>query len=373
MLLNDDQRMIRDRAKQFSKEQLAPFSAEWDRSHAFPAAALQRIGQVSMIGMLVLTGWDGAGLDYISYDLAIEELAAGDGATSTIMGVHNSVGCMPILKFGNDVQKERFLRPMARGESLGAFCLTEPQAGSDASTLRTRARRMGRVWVLSGSKQFITSGKNAKVALVFAETDPEAGKKGFSAFIVPTDTLGYCIAGIERKMGQHGSDTAHIALNDCFVGPNLLLGKEGESYKIALSNLEGGRIGIASQCVGIARAIFEAAVAYARERKSFGVAIDQHQAMAFRLADMCMRIDVARQMVLHVAALREAQPLSSLGLDGEAVRLGGARVLRWNSDPRRIRLSPRLSRRKDLPRCACLPDLRGHQRHPADRNCKATS
>ena len=306
MLLNADQAMIRDMARKFSQEQLAPFAAQWDREHTFPAQALAQMGALGMLGMLVPPEWDGAGVDYVSYALALEEVAAGDGATSTIMSVHNSVGCTPILKFGTDAQKERFLKPMARGESLGAFCLTEPQAGSDAAALRTRAQRSAKGWVLNGTKQFITSGRNAQVALVFAVTDPAAGKRGISAFIVPTDTPGYRVASVERKLGQHASDTAQIVLEDCEVADDQMLGAEGEGYKIALSNLEGGRIGIASQCVGMARAALEAAVRYAKERESFGVPIMQHQAVAFRLADMCVRIDVARQMVLHAASLREA-------------------------------------------------------------------
>jgi butyryl-CoA dehydrogenase len=306
MLLTADQTMIRDMARKFSQEQLAPFAAQWDREHTFPTQALAQMGALGMLGMLVPPEWDGAGVDYVSYALALEEVAAGDGATSTIMSVHNSVGCTPILKFGTDGQKESFLKPMARGESLGAFCLSEPQAGSDAAALRTSAQRSDKGWVLNGTKQFITSGRNAQVALVFAVTDPAAGKRGISAFIVPTNSPGYRVASIERKLGQHASDTAQIVLEDCEVGDDQMLGSEGEGYKIALSNLEGGRIGIASQCVGMARAAFEAAVRYAKERQSFGVPIMQHQAVAFRLADMCVRIDVARQMVLHAASLREA-------------------------------------------------------------------
>lgn len=306
MLLNDDQRMIRDMARRFAQEQLLPFSAQWDREHTFPAAALAQMAQLGMLGMLVPPEWDGAGVDHVSYALALEEVAAGDGATSTIMSVHNSVGCMPILKYGNEAQKEHFLRPMARGEWLGAFCLTEPQAGSDASGLQTRARRTDKGWVLNGTKQFITSGSTAQVALIFAVTNPEMGKRGISAFIVPTNTPGYRVAGIERKLGQNASDTAQIVLEDCEVGDDMLLGNEGEGYRIALSNLEGGRIGIASQCIGMARAAFEAAVQYAQDRQAFGVPIAQHQAVAFRLADMRVRIDVARQAVLHAASLRDA-------------------------------------------------------------------
>ena len=306
MILSGEQTMIRDTARSFAAQRLVPFAAQWDREHHFPGEELRDMGLLGLLGMLVPSEWDGAGADHVAYALAIEEIAAGDGATSTIMSVHNSVGCAPILKFGTDAQKERFLRPMARGEQLGAFCLTEPQAGSDAAALRTRARRSARGWVLNGTKQFITSGKNAQLAIVFAVTDPDAGKKGISAFVVPTATPGYRVARIESKLGQRASDTAQIVFEDCEVGADQMLGAEGEGYRIALANLEGGRIGIASQAVGMARAAFEAAVRYAHERKSFGSTLMSHQAIAFRLADMTTRIEVARQMVLHAASLREA-------------------------------------------------------------------
>jgi butyryl-CoA dehydrogenase len=306
MLLTSDQTMIREAARGFAAQSLAPHAAEWDRNHVFPAEALREMGQMGLLGMLVPPEYDGAGADHVAYALALEEIAVGDGATSTIMSVHNSVGCMPIYKFGTAAQKERFLRPMARGEQLGAFCLTEPQAGSDAAALRTRARRSDRGWIINGTKQFITSGKNAQVAIVFAVTDPAAGKKGISAFIVPTDTPGYRVARLEAKMGQHASDTAQIMFEDCEVAADQMLGAEGGGYRIALSNLEGGRIGIASQSVGMARAAFEAAVVYANDRMSFGSTIISHQAVAFRLADMATKIEVARQMVLHAASLREA-------------------------------------------------------------------
>jgi alkylation response protein AidB-like acyl-CoA dehydrogenase len=234
------------------------------------------------------------------------EVAAGDGACSTIMSVHNSVGCMPILKFGTPAQQERFLKPMARGALLGAFCLTEPQAGSDAAAIKTRAERDGNHYVLNGVKQFITSGKNGDVAIVFAVTDPAQGKRGISAFIVPTDTPGYRVAAVEKKLGQKASDTCQIVFDDLRLTPDLLLGEEGQGYKIALANLEGGRIGIAAQAVGMARAAFEAALAYAQERQSFGRPIIEHQAVAFRLADMATRIHGAELMVLEAAALRDA-------------------------------------------------------------------
>lgn len=305
-MLTDDQRMIQDAARTFATERLKPFSAGWDREARFPREALAEMGALGFMGMLVPEAYDGAGVDHVAYALAIEEIAAGDGAVSTIMSVHNSVGCMPIHKFGSEDQKQRFLRPLARGEHLGAFCLTEPGAGSDASALRTRARRSGNGWVVSGTKQFITSGRNADTAIVFAVTDPDAGGKGISAFIVPTGTPGYTVASIEHKLGQRCSDTAQIVFEDMVLTPDLMLGEEGQGLRIALSNLEGGRIGIAAQAVGMARAAFESALRYAGERETFGRPLTGHQAVAFRLADMATRIEAARQLVLSAARLRDA-------------------------------------------------------------------
>jgi alkylation response protein AidB-like acyl-CoA dehydrogenase len=306
MIFNEQQTMVRDMARDFAHERLAPFAESWDREARFPREALAEMGRLGFMGMLVPEAYDGAAADHVAYALAIEEIAAGDGATSTIMSVHNSVGCMPILKFGTAAQKDRFLKPMARGEMLGAFCLTEPQAGSDASAIRTRARRVGDRWVLNGTKQFITSGKNGDVAIVFAVTDPDAGKRGISAFIVPTSTPGYRVARIEHKLGQHASDTAQVLFEDMALDDDLMLGGEGEGYRIALANLEGGRIGIAAQAVGMARAAFEAASRYAGERETFGVKIRDHQAVAFRLADMATRIEAARLLYLQAAVLRDA-------------------------------------------------------------------
>ena len=306
MIFDEQQTMIRDMARNFARERLLPNAEAWDREHRFPREALAEMGELGFLGMLVPEKFGGAGVDHVSYALAIEEIAAGDGATSTIMSVHNSVGCMPILKFGTEAQKDRFLKPMARGRMLGAFCLTEPQAGSDASAIRTRARREGDRWVLNGTKQFITSGKNGDVAIVFAVTDPAAGKRGISAFVVPVTTPGYQVARIEEKLGQHASDTAQIVFEEMALDDGLMLGREGEGYKIALSNLEGGRIGIAAQSVGMARAAFEAAQRYAGERETFGVKIQNHQAVAFRLADMATKIEAARLLYLQAAVLREA-------------------------------------------------------------------
>ena len=306
MLLTEEQTLIRDTARQFARTQLAPHAADWDRESRFPREAIGAMAELGFLGMLVPAEWDGAGADHVAYALALMEVAAGDGACSTIMSVHNSVGCMPILKFGTEEQRERFLKPMARGEMLGAFCLTEPQAGSDAAAIRTRAERDGNHYVLNGVKQFITSGKNGDVAIVFAVTDPDAGKRGISAFVVPTDTPGYRVASIERKLGQKASDTCQIVFEDMRLTPDLLLGEEGQGYKIALANLEGGRIGIAAQSVGMARAAYEAALAYAQERESFGRRIFEHQAVAFRLADMATALHAAELMVLDAAALRDA-------------------------------------------------------------------
>ncbi len=306
MILNEEQSLIRETARQFAQEQLAPQAEVWDREARFPKEAIAAMGELGFMGMLVSPEWDGAGADHVSYALALMEVAGGDGSCSTIMSVHNSVGCMPIAKFGSAEQKERFLKPMARGEMLGAFCLTEPQAGSDAAAIKTRAERDGNHYVLNGVKQFITSGKNGDVAIVFAVTDPEKGKQGISAFIVPTDTPGYRVASVEKKLGQKSSDTCQIVFDDLRLTPDLLLGEEGQGYKIALANLEGGRIGIAAQAVGMARAAYEAALAYARERQSFGKPILEHQAVAFRLADMATQIHGAELMVLEAAALRDA-------------------------------------------------------------------
>jgi butyryl-CoA dehydrogenase len=306
MIPSAEQALVRDTARSFAAERLRPAAAERDRTGEFPAEAVREMAKLGFLGMLVPERYDGAGADHVSYALAMEEVAAGDGACSTIMGVHNSTGCVPILRFGTEDQKQRFLKPMARGEQLAAFCLTEPEAGSEASALRTRAQKRGNKYVLNGTKQFITGGANADVAIVFAVTDPAAGKKGISAFIVPTDNPGYKVAKLEHKLGQRASDTAQIVFDEMELTPDLLLGEEGQGYRIALANLEGGRIGIAAQSIGMARAAYEAALAYAKERVAFGKPIIEHQAVAFRLADMATQIEVARQMMLHAAALRDA-------------------------------------------------------------------
>ncbi|MDD3352270.1 acyl-CoA dehydrogenase family protein [Zoogloea sp.] len=306
MILTQEQEMIRDSLRAFAQERLAPFAAEWDRNSTFPAQALKELGELGALGMCVPEEWGGAGMDYMSLVLALEEIAAGDGATSTIVSVQNSLPCGITNKYGTDAQKEEWLKPLARGEKLGCFCLTEPHTGSDAAAITTRADRDGDHYVINGVKHYITTGKYADVAIVFAVTDKAAGKKGISCFLVPTSTPGYTVARIEQKMGQHASDTCQIVFDNCRVPATALLGKEGEGYKIALSNLEAGRIGIAAQSVGMARAAYEAAVAYAKDRVTFGVPIIEHQAVNFRLADMATQLDAARLMVWRAATLKDA-------------------------------------------------------------------
>ena len=306
MILTQEQEMIRDSMRAFSQERLAPFAPEWDKHHTFPAEALKELGELGAMGMCVPEEWGGAGMDYMSLVLTLEEIAAGDGATSTIVSVQNSLACGITQKYGTDAQKEEWLKPLARGEKWGCFCLTEPHTGSDAAAITTRADRDGDHFVLNGVKQFITTGKHAHMAIVFAVTDKTAGKKGISCFLIPTATPGFIVGRTEDKMGQHASDTVQIILENCRVPASALLGKEGEGYKIALSNLEAGRIGIAAQSIGMARAAFEAAVRYAKERVTFGVPIIEHQAVNFRLADMNTLLDAARLMVWRAAQLKDA-------------------------------------------------------------------
>lgn len=306
MILNEQQSMIRDTARAFAREKLAPNAAEWDKSHYFPRSELQEMGKLGFLGITVPEEWGGAGADAVSMAAILEELAAGDAGTSTVVSGHNSVACMPIAQFGTSGQKDQFLRPLARGEWLGGFALTEAHGGSDAGALNTKAVRKGDSYVLNGMKQFITTGKHADVIIVFAKTQPELGPKGISAFIVPTRTPGYKVVRVESKMGQHSSDTCQIAFEDMVLPADLLLGEEGQGYRIALANLESGRIGIAAQAVGIARAAYEVALQYAKERNVFGKAIVDHQAVGFRIARMASRIEAARQLVRHAAALKDA-------------------------------------------------------------------
>jgi alkylation response protein AidB-like acyl-CoA dehydrogenase len=310
MLLSDDHLAVQEAVRSFVQAEVAPHAAAWDKRHEFPKAALRGLADLGCYGVAVPTEWDGAGLDYLALSVILEEIAAGDGASSTIVSVNNCPVCSILMAFGNEDQKERFLKPLARGDILGAFCLTEPHVGSEAGGLRTTAEREsgadGDHYVLNGVKQFITSGQNGDLAIVMAVTDKAAGKKGISAFLVPTATPGYTVARLEDKMGQHASDTAQILFENCRVPAQNLLGEEGMGLKIALSGLEGGRIGIASQAVGMARAAFEAALTYAKERQSFGQPIFQHQAVQFKLADMATQIEAARQMIRHAAALKDA-------------------------------------------------------------------
>jgi len=306
MLLSEDHRAVQDAVRAYVQDRIAPFAAEWDKSHRFPKEELAGLAALGCYGVTVPTEWDGAGLDYLALAIILEEVAAGDGATSTVVSVNNCPVCSILMAFGNADQKERFLKPLARGDMLGAFCLTEPHVGSEAGGLKTTALLEGDHYVLNGVKQFITSGKNGDVAIVMAVTDRVAGKKGISAFIVPTATPGYNVARIEDKMGQHASDTAQINFDGCRVPVANLIGDEGQGLKIALSGLEGGRIGIASQALGMARAAFDAALAYSKERQSFGQPIFRHQAIHFKLADMATQIEAARQLTWHAASLKDA-------------------------------------------------------------------
>ncbi len=306
MILNDEQKMVQDMLRDFSQSQLKPTAAERDKTGQFPFEELKQLGELGALGMTIPPEWGGAGLDYVSLVLALEEIAAGDGAISTIVSVQNSLPCGITYKYGTEQQKQKYLAKLATGEWLGCFCLTEPQAGSDAGALQCRAERDGDTWILNGTKQFITTGKHSQLAIVFAVTDKSAGKKGISCFLVPTDTPGYIVSRIEEKMGQHCSDTATIVFENCRIPAENILGEEGKGYKIALSNLESGRIGIAAQSVGMARAALDAAIEYANERKTFGVELVQHQAVAFRLADMATQIEAARQLIFHAASLKDA-------------------------------------------------------------------
>ena len=306
MLLNQDQEMIRDAMREFVREEITPHAARWDKEHHFPKNVHQGLAALGAYGICVPEELGGAGLDYISLALVLEEIAAGDGGTSTVISVTNCPVNAILMKYGNPQQQEQWLRPLAKGQMLGAFCLTEPHVGSDASALRTTAAKEGGEYVINGVKQFITSGKNGDVAIVIAVTDKAAGKKGMSAFLVPTSNPGYQVARLEDKLGQHSSDTAQINFENCRIPAANLIGVEGEGYKIALSALEGGRIGIAAQSVGMARAAFEAALQYSKERESFGQPIFNHQAVGFRLAECATQIEAARQLIWHAASLRDA-------------------------------------------------------------------
>ena len=306
MVLDQDHTMIRDAVRTFVRDAILPYAAAWDRDRTFPKAVHRQLAELGAYGVMVPPEHGGAGLDALALALILEEIAAGDGGTSTAISVNNCPVCSILLAYGNEAQQRDWLAPLARGEMLGAFCLTEPQAGSDASALRTTARLDGDSYVIDGVKQFITSGKEGDVAIVMAVTDKAAGKRGISAFIVPTATPGYVVARLEDKLGQHSSDTAQIVFENCRIPVENRIGAEGEGYRIALSGLEGGRIGIAAQSVGMARAAFDAALAYARERESFGQRTFDHQAVQFRFAEMATQLEAARQLVWHAASLKDA-------------------------------------------------------------------
>lgn len=306
MILNEDQRMVRDAVREFVQAEITPNAPAWDRDKTFPREALAGLAQLGCMGIAVPSEQGGAGLDYLSLAIILEEIAAGDGATSTIVSVNNCPVASILMSWANKDQQSQWLEAIASGSLLGAFCLTEPHVGSQADGLKTTATRSGDKYVLNGTKQFITSGKNADLAIVMAVTDPAAGKRGISAFIVPTASPGYEVAGLESKLGQHASDTAQIRFDNCEVPAANLLGEEGQGLKIALSGLEGGRIGIAAQALGMARAAFEAALDYAKQREAFDKPIFEHQAVQFRLSDMAMQIEAARQLIHHAAQMKDA-------------------------------------------------------------------
>ncbi|MGE6686571.1 acyl-CoA dehydrogenase family protein [Stutzerimonas stutzeri] len=304
--LNEDQRMIRDMARDFARREIAPHAQAWEKAGWIDDALVAQMGELGLLGMVVPEEWGGSYIDYVAYALAVEEISAGDGATGALMSIHNSVGCGPVLNYGSQAQKDEWLAELASGRAIGCFALTEPQAGSEAHNLRTRAELVDGQWVLNGSKQFCSNAKRAKLAIVFAVTDPDLGKKGLSAFLVPTDTPGFAVERGEHKMGIRASDTCAVSLSDCRIPQANLLGERGKGLAIALSNLEGGRIGIGAQALGIARAAFEAALLYARERVQFGKPIAEHQSIANMLADMQTQLNAARLLILHAARLKSA-------------------------------------------------------------------
>ena len=304
--LTEDQVMIRDMARDFARNEIAPHAQAWEQAGWIDDALVAKMGELGLLGMIVPDEWGGSYIDYVAYALAVEEISAADGATGTLMSVHSSVGCGPVLNYGSDGQKQQWLEKLASGQAIGCFCLTEPQAGSEAHNLRTRAELKDGEWVLNGAKQFVSNGKRAQLAIVFAVTDPDLGKRGLSAFLVPTDNPGYRVDRMEHKMGIRASDTCAVTLSNCRIPAENLLGERGKGLSIALSNLEGGRIGIAAQALGIARAAFEAALGYARDRVQFDKPIIEHQSIANLLADMHTRINASRLLVLHAARLRTA-------------------------------------------------------------------
>ncbi len=307
MILSEEHRMIRDMTQQFARDRLAPNAAQWEHDRGYPDEILKECGELGLFGINVPEEYDGAGMDYVSYSLALMEIAAGDGSLSTMLSVHNSPGCSVMMSSANEEQKQKYLKPMARGESISSFALTEPSAGSDAGALKTRAKKDGNGYIINGSKQFISNAKIGKCSIVFAVTDPDAGKKGLSAFIVDNDTPGFSVTSVEEKMGQKASDTCALSFEDMRISGDALLGNEGDGYRIALANLETGRIGIASQSIGMAQSALDYAIEYAKERETFNTPIIQHQAVGFRLAEMAAKLESARQLTLHAAALKDAK------------------------------------------------------------------
>ena len=306
MQLTEEQLMIRDTARNFAQSELAPNADEWERAGNVPKDVLRKMGEIGLMGVVVPAEWGGVGADFVSYALALEEIAAGHAASSLYMSLNNSPNGLALTKYGTGAQKEAFLRPSAEGRLQAVFALTEPHTGSDASNLRTRAEKVGNKWVINGSKQFISSGKSGAYCLLFAVTDPEAGKRGISAFLTPTDAAGYTVVAKEDKMGQRASDLCQLAFEDLEIAPDMMLGEEGQGYRIALENLTTGRIGIAAQSIGIARAALECARDYAKEREAFGKVIIEHQAVGHRLADMATQVEAARHLMLHAARLYDA-------------------------------------------------------------------
>ena len=326
-LFTEEQTMIRDMARDFARNEIAPHAEAWSKAGWIADDVVAAMGGLGLLGMVVPEEWGGSFTDYVAYALAVEEISRGDAAVGALMSIHNSVGCGPVMKHGSQAQKERWLARLARGEVIGCFCLTEPQAGSEAHALKTRAVLRDGRWVLDGAKQFVSNGKRAGLAIVFAVTDPAAGKMGLSAFLVPTDTPGFIVNRVEHKMGIRASDTCAITLDNCAVPEDAMLGEPGRGLSIALSNLEGGRIGIAAQAVGIAAAAFEAAVAYAKDRRQFDKPIIEHQSVANMLADMTTRINAARLLVLHAAQLRtDGKPCLS---EASQAKLFASEMAEW--------------------------------------------
>lgn len=306
MILTETQSAIQASIRAYAQEKIRPRSHAFEAAGGYPPELFLELAELGLLGMVAPESEGGAGADYVSYALALIELAAADGALSTIVSIQNSLLVTGLLKDGTPAQKQRFLPDLIGGRMIGAFALTESDAGSDASAIRTRATKANGGWTLNGSKQFITSGKIGKLAMIIAVTDPEAGKKGMSAFLVPTGRKGYFVDKVEHKLGQGASDTCALRFENMFVEDDLMLGQPGQGYRIALSNLEAGRIGIAAQCIGMAQGALDIAIAYAKDRKSMGKQIIEHQAVGFRLADLAAKLEAARHLTLHAASLKDS-------------------------------------------------------------------